>query len=99
MIVLITDRRPVSRQVRRVLYNAPAVPVIDLFSNAPMWNPKATSYLIAAYRQGFPDGSVFFCVVDPDVGSGKRTPVVVQCDGHHFVGPDNGQFEITAMRA
>jgi S-adenosylmethionine hydrolase len=64
-----------------------------------MWNPKSTAYLIAAYSAGFPQGSVFFCVVDPDVGSGARTPVVVQCDGNYFVGPDNGQFEIIRRRA
>ena len=35
---------------------APAVPVIDLFADAPVGNPKASAYLLAAYAQWFAAG-------------------------------------------
>src|SRR5690606_18236638 len=43
-------------------------------------------------------GAVFLCVVDPGVG-GERRPAVLEADGHLYVGPDNGLFEIVARRA
>ncbi|PPR62209.1 MAG: hypothetical protein CFH10_00895, partial [Alphaproteobacteria bacterium MarineAlpha4_Bin2] len=37
------------------------------------------------------------CVVDPGVG-GSRLPVVLDCGGVSFVGPDNGLFELIRRR-
>ena len=77
---------------------APAVPVVDLFADAPMRNPKAASYLLAAYAPWFPAGTVFLGVVDPGVG-GERPAVVLEADGRSYVGPGNGLFEIPQRRA
>lgn len=103
MIVLVTDfglEGPYIGQMLRVLHEqAPGRQVINLFADAPMWNPKATAYLLAAYIQGFGSGTVFLCVVDPCVGTHAHTPVVTQCDGLWFVGPDNGLFEMVRRRA
>jgi S-adenosyl-L-methionine hydrolase (adenosine-forming) len=41
---------------------------------------------------------VFLCIVDPGVG-GDRTPVVLTVDERHFVGPDNGLFELVIRQA
>jgi S-adenosyl-L-methionine hydrolase (adenosine-forming) len=102
MILLFTDfglAGPYTGQVKAVLQQrAPEVPVIDLFADAPMQNPKAAAYLLAAYSTWFPAGSVFLCVVDPGVG-GERPPVMVKADGRWFVGPGNGLFEIVMRRA
>ncbi len=102
MIVLFTDfgvEGPYVGQMKAVLAReAPAVPVIDLFADAPRCNPKASAYLLAAYTAEFPAGSVFLCVVDPGVG-GDRLPVVLEADGQIFVGPGNGLFEIVTRRA
>jgi S-adenosylmethionine hydrolase len=77
---------------------APEIRVIDLFADAPSRNPKAAAYLLAAYAQWFPPGTVFLAVVDPGVG-GARAPVIVAADDRWFVGPDNGLFEIVKRRA
>jgi S-adenosylmethionine hydrolase len=102
MIVLFTDfgsRGPYVGQMRAVLCReAPGVPVIDLFTDAPAFDPKASAYLLAAYAPEFPAGSVFLCVVDPGVG-GDRAPLIVKADGRWYVGPDNGLFAIAAWRA
>jgi len=102
MILLFTDfglAGPYTGQMKAVLQQrAPGLPVIDLFADAPMQNPKAAAYLLAAYSAWFPAGSVFLCVVDPGVG-GERLPVMVRADGRWFVGPGNGLFEIVMRRA
>lgn len=103
MLVLVTDfglTGPYTGQMKAVLYReAPGVPVVDLFSDAPTCNPRATAYLLAAYAAEFPPGSVFLGVIDPGVGTEARRPVVVEADERWFVGPDNGLFSIIARRA
>lgn len=102
MIVLFTDfgvAGPYVGQLRAVLARqAPATPVIELFSDAPACDPKAAAYLLAAYIGEFPVGTVFLGVVDPGVG-GRRKAGVLFAGGRWFVGPDNGLFEIVVRRA
>jgi S-adenosylmethionine hydrolase len=102
MIVLFTDfglAGPYTGQVKAVLHRlAPAVPVIDLFADAPMRNPRASAYLLAAYATWFPPGSVFLAIVDPGVG-GERAALLVEADGRRYVGPGNGLLEIVRRRA
>jgi S-adenosylmethionine hydrolase len=102
MIVLFTDfglAGPYTGQVIAVLRkDAPAVPVISLFADAPAREPKPSSYLLASYAAWFAAGTVLLCVVDPGVG-GERRPVIVAADGRSYVGPDNGLFEIVSRRA
>ena len=101
MIVLFTDfglEGPYLGQVRAVLHReAPGVPVVDLFADAPAFDAMASAYLLAAYADAFPEGSVLLCVVDPGVGS-ARAPIVVRADGRWYVGPDNGLLAIAARR-
>ncbi len=102
MIVLFTDfglEGPYVGQMKAVLrQEASSAPVIDLFTDAPAFDPMLSAYLLAAYAPYFPAWSVFLCVVDPGVGS-DRAPLAVEADGQWFVGPDNGLFQIVARRA
>lgn len=102
MIVISTDfgyEGPYVGQMKAVLAReAPGVPVIDLFANLPAFEIQAAAYLLAAYVDEFPPGSVFLCVVDPGVGSERRA-AAVKADGRWFVGPDNGLFNVIAQRA
>jgi S-adenosylmethionine hydrolase len=102
MIVLFTDfglEGPYTGQIKAVLATeAPSVPVIDLFADAPAGDPRAAAYLLAAYDDRFRDGTVFLGVVDPGVGT-ARLPIVLQADGRWYVGPDNGLFALVARRA
>lgn len=102
MIVLFTDfgvTGPYVGQVQAVLARqAPGIPVIPLFSDAPAHDPRAAAYLLAAYVEEFPEGTVFLGVVDPGVGS-ARGAGFLSASGRWFVGPDNGIFEIIARRA
>ncbi len=102
MIVLFTDfglRGPYTGQMKAVLHqSAPDVPLVDLFADAPAGNPKAAAYLLAAYDDWFPAGTVFLCVVDPGVGS-ARPATIVEADQRWYVGPGNGLFELVQRRA
>jgi S-adenosylmethionine hydrolase len=101
MIVLFTDfglAGPYTGQMKAVLAReAPDVPIIDLFADAPSRNPRAAAYLLAAYAAWFPPGSIFLCIIDPGVG-GARAPLAVEAEGRWYVGPENGLFELVRRR-
>lgn len=103
MIVLVTDfgpGGPYVGQMRAVLAReAPGATVIELFSDAPAHDPRATAYLLAAYAPDFPPEAVFLCVVDPGVGTQERLPVIARAGGKWFVGPGNGLFDVVLKRA
>lgn len=102
MIVLFTDfgsDGPYTGQVKaRIWGESPGVPIIDLFADAPAQRPMEAAYLLAAYADAMPMGSVFLCVIDPTVGS-ERPAVAARIDGRWFVGPGNGLFEPMLRRA
>ena len=101
-IILFTDFGPTGPylgQIESVLrLIAPAAPVINLLSNAPAANPRASAYLLAALRSSFPENSIFLAVIDPGVGS-ERKAVVLGADGQYFVGPDNGLLNTVAVHS
>ena len=98
MIVLFTDfgvAGPYLGQLKAVLHsNAPGVPVIDLFADAPAHDPRASAYLLGAYCEVIGEASIFLSVV----GSSRKA-LVVRAGRRWFVGPDNGLFEIVIRRA
>ena len=102
MLILFTDygwHDPYVGQLKAVLVSqAPGVPIIDLLHTIPDFNAHAGAQLLAALANAFPKGAVFLCVVDPGVG-GPREAVVLEADGHWYVGPDNGLLSIVAARA
>ncbi len=96
MILLFTDfgsAGPYTGQLQAVLHQqAPGIRVINLFSDAPAYNPTAAASLLSAFSSSTPPGSIFLCVVDPGVGSDARMPIVLYTGGRWYVGPDNGLF-------
>ncbi len=102
MIVLFTDfglEGPYVGQMKTVLHReAPGVAQVDLFPDAPAFDPRAAAYLLAAYTADLPAGSVCLCVVDPGVG-GDRAPVTMAAEGRWYLGPDNGLLAVAARRA
>ncbi len=102
MIVLFTDfgtGSPYLGQMKGAIWREhPGALVVDLLAEAPAFDPRVSAYLLAAYPQDFPEGTVFLAVVDPGVGDPARRPAVVRVDGRWFVGPDNGLFNVVARR-
>ena len=105
MIALFTDyglAGPYLGQVEVVLHRfLPGERVVNLLADAPRNNPRASAYLLYAFSRtcDAPPGTIFFSVVDPGVGSFQDQPVSIKADGHWYVGPDNGLFDIVCRRS
>ena len=101
MIMIFSDfgsTGPYTGQMIAVLkQSAPETSVVELMSDAPTFDPKASAYLLAALAAGIPRNAVLLGVVDPGVGSERRA-VIMEAGGLRFVGPDNGLFAIAARR-
>jgi S-adenosyl-L-methionine hydrolase (adenosine-forming) len=76
----------------------PDAALVDLCHSGKAYDvAEAAFQLITSYRY-FPAGTVHIAVVDPGVG-GPRRPILVTCDGHLFIGPDNGLLAPLAAKA
>ena len=98
-IALFTDfgvGGPYIGQMHSILVDT-GLPVIDLLSDAPRFDPRSSAYLLAALADSMPKGTLFLSVVDPGVG-GERLPLIVTTSRHWFVGPDNGLFSQVIRR-
>ena len=72
---------------------APGANLIDLSHHVPPQDVAAGAYALLTSYADFPSGTVFCCVVDPEVGSGRdalAARVTAQGDTYLFVFPDNG---------
>ena len=103
LIVLYTDfgtEGPYLGQMKAAVYHElPSARIIDLMADAPVHDPRAAAYLLAAMVKEFDPGTVFLGVVDPGVGDPSRRPAIVKADGRWYVGPDNGLFDTVGRRA
>lgn len=70
---------------------APKTQVIDISHDIEPYQIGQARFLLAQSWPYFPKRTVHVCIVDPGVGS-ERRPILVEAEGHRFVGPDNGLF-------
>ncbi len=102
VVTLLTDfglSDPFAGMMKGVILGInPSVALVDLCHSCQAYEPlEAALALMTAYRY-FPKGSIHIAVVDPGVG-GPRRPIMVTCDGHLFIGPDNGLLAPLAVQA
>lgn len=71
----------------------PDAKIIDITHKIKRQSIYDAAFVISSSYSYFPKGTVHLVVVDPGVGS-ARDPIVLICDGHIFVGPDNGVFSL-----
>lgn len=62
----------------------------DLTHEIPQFNIWEASYRLIQALNYWAKGTVFVCVVDPGVGSERKSVVVKTKSGHFIVTPDNG---------
>src|SRR5262249_32572474 len=67
----------------------PRAQLVDLAHTIPPQDIRPASLLLEAAWPFFPAGTVHLAIVDPGVGTARRS-IAVQAGGHYFVGPDNG---------
>ncbi len=72
-----------------VLGLAPGATLVDLSHSIAPQDVAAGAFVLAEAFSSFPEGTVHLAVIDPGVGTGRRS-VAVEARGHWFVLPDNG---------
>lgn len=67
----------------------PATEIMDFSNFVEPFKVRSGAWILLTGYNYFPKGTVFYCVVDPGVGS-KRKAIAIQTRNYFFVGPDNG---------
>jgi S-adenosyl-L-methionine hydrolase (adenosine-forming) len=75
----------------------PEARIVDLTHETDVHFPAEAGFWLSRSYRYFPAGTVHVAVVDPGVGT-QRDIVVLACDGHAFVAPDNGLLAPIADR-
>lgn len=74
----------------------PRLPIHDLSHENTPFNIWEAAYRLKQAAPYWPAGTVFVSVVDPGVGTERKSIVLQTKSGHLFVGPDNGTFTLVA---
>jgi S-adenosylmethionine hydrolase len=72
------------------------IPIFDLTHEIPPFNIWEAAYRLSQTVGYWPPGTIFVSVVDPGVGTGRRSVVLKTQSGHIFVTPDNGTLTLIA---
>jgi len=72
--------------------------VEDLTHDIPAYNIWEGAYRLDAVADFWPANTVFVSVVDPGVGSQRKSVVLKTKTNHYFVTPDNGTLTLVAKR-
>jgi len=72
------------------------IAIFDITHEIPAYNIWEAAYRLHQVASYWPAGTVFVSVVDPGVGSERRSAVLKTKSGHYFVSPDNGTFTLVA---
>jgi S-adenosylmethionine hydrolase len=70
--------------------------LFDLTHEIPAYNIWEAAYRLNQAAPYWPAGTVFISVVDPGVGSSRKSIVAKTKSGHYFVTPDNGTLTLIA---
>jgi S-adenosylmethionine hydrolase len=70
--------------------------LFDLTHEIPAYNIWEAAYRLEQTMPYWPEGTVFVSVVDPGVGTNRKSVVVKTKTGKYIVGPDNGTYTLIA---
>ena len=76
----------------------PDLKIYNLTHEIETYNIWDASYRLVQTLQYWPEGTVFVSVVDPGVGSDRKSIVAKTKDGKYVVTPDNGTFKYRDRR-
>ncbi|MUU30205.1 SAM hydrolase/SAM-dependent halogenase family protein [Helicobacter pylori] len=71
--------------------------IFDLTHEIPPYNIWEGAYRLYQTASYWPKGSVFVSVVDPGVGTNRKSVVLKTKNGQYFVSPDNGTLTLVAQ--
>ena len=67
--------------------------IVDITHEVDPQDVREGAFIIEEYYRYFEKGTIHMAVVDPTVGSDRRS-IVFSKGGHFFIGPDNGVFTL-----
>ncbi len=70
--------------------------IFDITHEIPPYNIWEASYRLDQAAMYWPSGTVFVSIVDPGVGSDRKSIVLKTKSGHYIVSPDNGTLTLVA---
>lgn len=71
--------------------------IVDISHEVEKFNIRMGAYVLAAAATYFPRGTVHVAVIDPGVGTQRRS-LLIQTKLGFFIGPDNGVLVLAAER-
>ena len=74
----------------------PTLTLENLTHEIPPFNIWEGAYRLNTTAPYWPEGTVFVSVVDPGVGTDRKSVVLKTQSGHYFVSPDNGTLTLVA---
>ncbi len=77
---------------------SPTIPLYDLTHEIPSYNIWEASLRLIQTAEYWPEGTVFVSVVDPGVGTSRRSVVLKTKTDHYIVTPDNGTLTFVAQQ-
>ena len=99
MITLTTDfglKDPYAAEMKAVILGiCPAAVIVDITHEISKFNVRMGAYVLASAAPYFPKGTIHVAVVDPGVGTRRRS-ILIQTKKGFFVGPDNGLLALAA---
>jgi S-adenosylmethionine hydrolase len=75
----------------------PDLKLYDLTHEIPAYNIWEGAYRLQQTAPFWPAGTVFVSVVDPGVGTSRKSVVLKTKTGHYFVTPDNGTLTLISQ--
>ena len=72
------------------------LPIYDLTHEIPSYNIWEAGYRLYQAAPFWPEGTVFVSVVDPGVGTSRKSIVMKSKSGQYFVTPDNGTLTLVS---
>lgn len=76
---------------------SPDLKLFDLTHEIPAYNIWEAAYRLEQTVRYWPKGTVFVSVVDPGVGTSRKSVVLKTKSGHFIVTPDNGTLTLVAQ--
>jgi S-adenosylmethionine hydrolase len=93
IITLTTDfglRDPYVAEMKAVVLSLhPEAKIVDVSHDIAKFDIRMGAYTLACAARYFPKGTIHVAVVDPCVGT-KRRSIIIQTKRAYYVGPDNG---------
>ena len=77
---------------------SPDIAIHDLTHEIPTFNIWEAALRLDQTAEYWPPGTVFVSVVDPGVGTDRKSVVLKTESGHYFVTPDNGTLTFVAEK-